>query len=114
MKSVGEYSWQKTLKSAHTFLKRWNGNAARLWHFQAPHCLMTLRIEKPFEEGNLHIRCGDPEFVHGPVFWNNCDIDVEVFTDESGEVFKYIVRDEKAGFELRCETIEFAENCKPL
>ncbi|MDX2043996.1 MAG: hypothetical protein SF097_22470 [Acidobacteriota bacterium] len=109
-----EFYWQKTLKSAQTFLKRWNGNTARIWYFQVSHCFMTIRIEKKGQRGNLHINCGGPEFFHGPFMWNNCDIDISVETDVEGKVLKFIVRDEKAGFELRSETIEFAENCKPL
>ena len=106
--------WQKTLKSASTFLKRWNGGTARIWHFQSPHSSMTIRIEKQETIGNLHIRCGNPEFIHGPTIWENCEIDIQPVTGELGELSSYLVRDLKAGFEIRTETVELAENCKPL
>lgn len=109
-----EHYWQKRLKSAETFLKRWNGGSARIWHFQVSHCSLTIRIEKTGARGNLHINCGGPEFIHGPFRWDDCAIDIQIETDEKGEAVRYLVRDEKADFELRTENISIAENCKPI
>jgi hypothetical protein len=62
----------KHLKTLRTFLNRWRGGTARLWEFQAAHCHLTIRIERSGEHGNLHVICLGPEFIRGPVQWDDC------------------------------------------
>jgi hypothetical protein len=102
------------VRTLRTFLDRWRGGTVRLWEFQAAHCHLTLRIERPGEHGNLHVICLGPEFIHGPVQWNNCAFEVHVEADGPGGTERYILRDTRANFEVKTEEIEVKEHCKPL
>ena len=95
----------KHVRIIRTFLERWRDGVARLWEFQAAHCHLTLRIERPGEHGNLHIICLGPEFIHGPVQWEHCAFEVHVEADRHGGVEKYILRDAQAHFEVKTEEI---------
>jgi len=96
-----------------TFLRRWQGGKARLWAFHASHCSLTIRIESATKPGNLHIVCLGPEHIHGPVAWENCCFEIVDNMRADGEE-GYLLRDEAAGFAVRTEEIEVAENCQPL
>jgi hypothetical protein len=102
----------KHLKSIRTLLDRWRGNTARLWAFQAAHCHLTIRIERRGARGNLHVMCLEPEFIHGPVQWEDCAFEAQV--DPENPRGGYILRDTHAGFEVKAGDIEVKENCKPL
>lgn len=104
----------KHLKTLRTFLSCWQGGRARVWEFQAAHCHLTLRIERPGEPGNLHVICLGPEFIHGPVQWDACAFEVHLEADQPGSTERYILRDIPANFEVRTEEIEIKENCRPL
>ena len=107
-------SHAKHLKTLRTFLNDWRGGTARLWEFQAAHCHLTIRIERCGEHGNLHVICLGPEFIHGPVQWDNCVFEVHLESDQFGETERYILRDIPANFEVRTNEREVKENCKPL
>ncbi|MBI1924939.1 hypothetical protein HYR99_11920 [Candidatus Poribacteria bacterium] len=105
---------EKQMKSFSTFIKRWNGGDAKLWEYRAAHCSLTIRITFKNKPGNLHLSCLGPEYIQGPVFGENCQL--EVISDiplKDGET-GYLVLDKGAGFFVRAEQLEIAENCKPL
>jgi len=104
----------KHVRIIRTFLDRWRDGVARLWEFQAAHCHLTLRIERPGKHGNLHVICLGPEFIHGPVQWEHCAFEVHMEADRHRGVERYILRDVQANFEVKTEEIEVKENCKPL
>ena len=114
MNQTSTVNLEKHVRTLRTFLDRWRGGAVRLWEFQAAHCHLTLRIERPGEHGNLHIICLGPEFIHGPVQWDNCAFEVHVEADSSGGAERYSLRDPRADFEVKMEELEVKENCKPL
>ena len=114
MADSGEVYHEKHLKSLSTFINRWNGGNAKLWEYRAPHRSITLRITSSKKQGNLHISCLGPEYIQGPVSWENCKLevipDIRLTDGETG----YLVVDKDVGFEVRAEQLEVAENCKPL
>lgn len=103
---------EKHLKGMRTLLGRWQGGRARLWAFQAAHCQLTIRIERRGERGNLHVICLEPEFMHGPVQWEDCAFEVHVEADKPGG--GYILQDARANFEVKTGGLEVKENCQPL
>jgi hypothetical protein len=114
MTSVSDTYQQKLMRSIATFLKRWNGSEAKLWDYQAAHCALTLRLTSAERKGNLHLICLGPVFITGPVSWANCHI--EVFDGcvlPNGDV-GYVIVDRSVGFEVRTESVEVKENCRPL
>lgn len=104
----------KQMKKLQTFLNRWQGGKARLWEFQAGHCHLTLRIDLEGHPGNLHIVCVGPEFLHGPVAWENCHFEVVDNVVMRGGEDGYILRDQAAGFEVLSEGIDVFEHSKPV
>jgi hypothetical protein len=104
----------KHLKTLRTFLNRWRRGTACLWEFQVAHCHLTIRIERSGEPGNLHIICLGPEFIHGPVQWDDCAFEVHLESDQFGATERYVLRDIPANFEVRTDEIEVKENCQPL
>ncbi|MCH8295853.1 hypothetical protein IH992_32645 [Candidatus Poribacteria bacterium] len=105
---------EKHLKSLSTFLNRWNGGNAKLWEYRAAHSTMTVQITSKNKLGNLYLSCLGPEHIQGPVFWENCHLEViDNIPLEDGET-GYMVIDRAVGFEIRAEQLEVAENCKPF
>jgi hypothetical protein len=105
---------EKHLKSLSTFLKRWNGGNAKFWEYRAAHSSITIRITSKNKPGNLHISCLGPEYIQGPTFWENCNLEVIANIRLKDGETGYMVIDKGAGFEVRTEQLEVAENCKPL
>lgn len=102
---------QKLLKSAKTFLARWNGQAAELWSMPRSH--RTLRVvvgDDPLEQGNLVIACVDPQWIQAPVRWASCAI--SICADDTGSELEYCVEDAEANVLIRCGKVELAENMR--
>jgi hypothetical protein len=97
------------LRHFPTLLRRWRGGRAKLWLLTASHQSLTIRIERPGVRGNLHVTSGGLILIHSPGSWEDCCIDVEL-TEEG----TYVVRDEKAGVEIRAKNVSLFENCKPI
>jgi hypothetical protein len=105
---------EKLMKSLSTFINRWNGGNARLWEYRPAHSSFTIRITSKEKPGNLHLSCLGPEYIQGPVLWENCNLEViDNISLQDGEI-GYMVIDKGVGFEIRAEQLEIAENCKPL
>ncbi|UCG17239.1 MAG: hypothetical protein JSV19_04250 [Phycisphaerales bacterium] len=103
---------EKTLKSARTFLSRWNGTNAEMWELTTSHKALDVVIRRNYDSGNLVISCLDPVTIKGPVRWKECQLRVSTTTlDETGEN-GFSVADERAGFEVVCRGLEVAENVK--
>ncbi|MBI1929364.1 hypothetical protein HYR99_34610 [Candidatus Poribacteria bacterium] len=105
---------EKHLKSLATFLNRWNGGVAKPWEYRSAHSSVTIRITSKNKPGNLYLSCLGPEYIQGPVFWENCNLQVIDNISLKGGEKGYMVLDKDAGFEVRAEQLEVAENCKPL
>lgn len=114
MNQTAPMQLDKHTQTIRTFLTRWRGGVARLWAFQAAHCQLTIRIEKPVTPGNLHVMCVGPTFIHGSVQWQDCALDVCTEQNTSGGVTTYLLQDARADFAVRTEEIEVKEHCKPL
>jgi len=70
--------------------------------------VLAIRLERPGSNENLHVSCY-PVHIHGPVVWNNCDLEVSL-TDAG----KWVIKDAIAGLEILAEgRVEVRENCEP-
>ena len=96
------------LRHFPTILSRWRGGHARIWELTTSHATLTIRVEIPGRHGNLRVACLGPLFIQGPYEWSNCDLRV----DWDGTSF--VVYDDAAGLEVVTESVEIAENRKPL
>ena len=97
------------LRHFPTLLARWRGGRAKMWELTISLKTLTIRIERTGVRGNLHVACMSPTHIHGPVYWDDCDIEIALV--EGGGV---IVRDVRAGLEIHAAHVEVAENCKPV
>jgi hypothetical protein len=88
-------------------LARWRGARARMWELTTSHKTLTIRLERPGSNENLHVSCY-PVHIHGPVEWNNCDLEVSL-TDAG----KWFIKDATAGLEILAEGVEVKENREP-
>lgn len=111
MNSFNEY-YEKTVKSADTFLSRWDAAEAEMWELTSSHKSLSILIRRGAERGNLLISCIDPVTINGPVRWRNCHIRIttKTLSDNSGKWF--LVADHIAGVEVICGKIEVKENVK--
>ena len=111
MTSADNYS-TKLLKSAATFLSRWQGAHAQLWDLRSSIRTLRIVIQHPGRSGNLSIYCIDPIDVRSPIEWDNCQIAITQvqLPDGSGPGFR--IADEIASCEILCGTIELKENAK--
>src|SRR4051812_8202568 len=85
-------------------LDKWSGGSARLWEFQASHNRTIIRITQTGKHGNLHLICGDTDFISGPIVWNNCAFQIiETFYKNSYDMpVEYIIIDPLNRFEIHC------------
>lgn len=95
------------LRHFPTMLARWWGSRAKLWELTVSHKTLTIRLERPGSDENLHLSCY-PVHIHAPVSWDNCDL--EVMLADGG---RWVIRDAVAGVEILAEGVEVAENCAP-
>ncbi len=97
------------LRHFPTLLARWRGGRARMWELTISLKTLTIRIERKGVEGNLHVFCLGPSHIHGPVHWDECNIEMVPLQDGG-----FIVRDVRADLEIHTENVGVAENCKPV
>ena len=87
---------EKTLRSAHTFLSRWNGASAEMWKLTSAHRALDIVIRRDYEGRNLVISCLDPITIKGPVRWQECRLRVSTTTLANTGETGFLVLDEKA------------------
>ena len=114
----GEYkSWddmtpderrQDRVRRFPTLLARWRGGYAKMWELTVSLKTLTIRVERRMVRGNLHVACLCPSYIQGPVDWEDCDLEVVLTEDRS-----FIVRDVRAGMEVRAANVHLEENCEP-
>ena len=104
--------FEKTIKSAHTFLSRWNGAIAEMWSLTPSIKTLRVLIYRMDTPGNLLIACIDPIMIKGPVRWMNCDLRVRTTTLPGGQETGFLVADDLAGVEIICGALEVKENVK--
>jgi hypothetical protein len=97
------------LRHFPTLLARWRGGRARMWELTISLKTLTIRVERKGVSGNLHVCCIAPTHINGPVYWDDSDIEIQLAEDET-----FVVRDVRAGLEVRTMNVEIAENCKPI
>lgn len=88
---------------------KWRGGRVQMWEYTPTHKKLTLRIESPNIEGNVHLVCGGCVFVRGPFSWDNCNLMLSRATEEG-----VVLTDEKAEFELRFSVISIDEDVDPI
>ena len=111
MNEYPEYDhYEKTLKRATTFLKRWNGGTAFLYELTVSHRTLRIRIynsERP--NWFLELAC-DPEWIQSPGHWENCQIDVAAKVKLKSGKEGYILSDKTVGMEIHTEYLESSEH----
>jgi hypothetical protein len=100
----------KHMHNLHIFIDRWRGGEAMIWTYSVSHRKLVVRVQQEGRRGNLHITCGEVQFIHGPTKWLNSSFEV-VYLPEKDE---YLLRDRKADFEVWAGIVGVAENCKPI
>jgi len=94
------------LRHFPTLLARWAGGRASIWELTVSLKTLTVRVERSGIQGNLDVHCIGPSHIHGPVFWDNCEITVSLAADDT-----FIVLDVRAGLEIRTASVEVTEHC---
>jgi hypothetical protein len=89
-------------------LDRWQGGSARLWWYTVSHKTAVIRVVKGGQQGNLHIVCSMVSHICGAPEWHDSTFEIEAVDGA------YLVRDEKAGFELRALDVNLKENVRPF
>jgi|ERR1700677_5123508 len=101
---------EKIIKSASTFLLRWNGGEAEAYELTKGHKTLVLLVTKTHVPGNLVIACMDPNWISTPLRWRDCNIRVRL-VNSGGENF-YEIADSASQTLVRCGTLEIKENVK--
>lgn len=79
-----------------------------MWELTVSLKSLIIRIERKGIHGNLHVSCLGPIHIHGPVYWDDCEI--EIVPLDHG----FMVCDVRAGLEIHTENVSVDENCKPV
>jgi hypothetical protein len=111
MKTDTSY-FDKTIKSAMTFLSRWKASVGEMWELTSYHKSLRILLRREGIAGNLVIACLDPFMIKGPVRWDVSDLRVEATTRAKGGETSFRVVDETAGVEIVCGGLEVKENVK--
>lgn len=103
---------EKLLKSAATFLSRWNGVAAELFELTSSHRTLTILLRDRGREGNLLLACLEPKYIQGPTRWAPCQIRVSVIDAKRARDRLIEVCDDSVGMVVKCGSLEINENVK--
>ena len=101
------------------WLEKWKGGEVALWEYSVSHKSLVLRIQKKGIPGNLHVCCGDTDYIAGPTKWQNGVLTYTAIPDpnpksENLVPLFYEIKDEIVGFYIRCCGVEVSENVKPI
>jgi hypothetical protein len=108
---MDDYS-EKILKSATTFLSRWNGADAELWELTVSLRTLSVLIRHLEQPGNLVIACIDPQFIRSSLRWQNCQLRASRVERYDGERDGFGLYDDVADVEILCGKLEIKENVK--
>jgi len=101
----------KVLKSARTFLSRWEGADAELLELTISHRSLTILLRQASRDGNLLIACIGPERISGPVHWKGSALEIGLH-QPSEKYPSYRITDPTCGLEVICAKVELKENVK--
>jgi hypothetical protein len=99
-------------KRTDLFLSRWKGAKVQIRKYGPAHGQLTIRIWKPDRKDEVQLHCVECEHICGPFEWDNCQIEVEYVGKYLGEQICF-VRDQSAGFVLKCRDASAAEMSAP-
>lgn len=111
MTSQNQY-YEKTLKSASTFLGRWAGAHAQLWDLTISIRTLRIVLQAPGREGNLVLLCLDPISIRAPMSWDSCQLVANSVTASDGGGLVFQLVDVSANVEIYCSSLEIKENVK--
>jgi hypothetical protein len=112
LEAMTDSYFEKVLRSARTFLTRWNGADGELLELTRSHKSLRILLRRQSGEGNLLIACVDPRSIEGPVRWTNSGIEIRIhqFPLENDRGFCLV--DIGSGLEVVCGSVELKENVK--
>ena len=110
--NAGNAYFDRTIKSAMTFLSRWKGANAEMWELTTSHKSLGILLRRENEGKNLLLACLDPLTINGSIKWLDCNLRIE--TETRGKIGETVVRvlDDAAGVEIVCGGLEVKENVK--
>ena len=83
-------------------LAKWFGGRAGLWSFEPTHSTARLHVRLPVRAEILELVCVGCIRISGPVHWQGSNLEVTTEYDPSEHASLRVLRDRKAGFEVRC------------
>ena len=95
------------------WMSKWEGGNSQVWEYTVSLRTLVIRIMSEKQSGNLHVICLDTQFICGPLKWPACHFELDRVIDQQGDN-QYLVRDDTAGFLVRCGKVEVKENVKPI
>lgn len=99
-------------------IDKWQGDNACLWEYSVSLSRLVIRITSTNRDGNLHIICGDCEYICGPVRWDVSSIQINrhMIADRSYVLPNhfYVLRNEDSNFEARFGAFGAEENVEPV
>jgi hypothetical protein len=104
---------EKVDAQTRKLIDQWQGGTAAIWAYTVSHKGLVIRVIAKGRSGNLHLNCGDCEYICGPVKWENCWFELNQQTTGGGEPY-YVLRDERNNFLVHCGLIEAKQNVKPI
>ncbi len=102
----------KLLKSAETFLARWQFSDAELLELTISHKQLCILLKRDGLKGNLLLICIDPLNIKSPIRWpkSNLRVTTMKLAEHSEHVFR--IADDSAGVEVICGGFEVKENVR--
>jgi hypothetical protein len=94
-------------KWTEELMKR-RGARAQFWFYSPTLSTFVLRLQFTGKPGNLHVVCSPLEWIQGPCYWRDVEIEIEEVAES------YVVRDRKSGFEARCFGVALQKDVEPV
>jgi hypothetical protein len=97
--------------SLQNLLDSWNGSKAIFFEFRISLGFLRMALTSETKAGCLDIQCLDTEYICGKTRWDDCELEVQQANDETeyGIPINYVIRDKKAGLEIRCGSLTVEE-----
>lgn len=105
-------SYQETqIAKTRKMIARWQGRPAMIYEICRSHYCLRLVVSGENSSENLVVAVAEPEYIHGPTRWTECDIKLVPATLRSGDE-GIAVLDERNDVRIVGEAFEVHENVK--
>ncbi len=92
------------LDKINIVLSKYEGDMVKIWLFDMTHTKIALKITSQKDDEIIYLVMGNCQYIKGKFSWKNPQLSVSISFDTEHSENEYIIKDNKANFELTCNS----------